>query len=134
MAVDFRKRTRRARHVDAELAAGDPAALATAARETAALERFAAQLERDARPAPRPALHIDHEITVWCEARGRERWFARLWDRATAQHCGGAGDTALEAIAWCMDSYVRRALLGLPALIACHPNARPGDGLELEAA
>jgi hypothetical protein len=78
--------------------------------------------------------HIDHEITVWCESTGRAPFFARLWDRATSQHCGGAGDTALEAIAWAMDSYVRRVMLGRPPLIACHLHARPGDGLSAEAA
>lgn len=82
----------------------------------------------------RRTFHVDHEVTIWCEdprkvASGRERYFARLWDPRAAIHCGGSGTTALEALAWCLDSYVRRALLGLPPQIACHPKARPGDGL-----
>lgn len=101
--------------------ATEPRSAARAATKTAV-----GQLANVAAVQPR----VDHEITVWCEARGRERWFARLWDRRTSQHCGGAGDTALEAIAWCMDAYVRQALLGRSAQIACHPLARPGEGLQ----
>lgn len=86
--------------------------------------------------ADAPALgaawpRVDVEITVWCEARGRERWHARAFCRELYEHIGGAGDTALEAIAWCLDAWVRRVLLGRPLAIACHPAARPGDGLEV---
>lgn len=94
--------------------------------------RSIAPVQQQQQPPPRPTpreLHADHEIIVWTEARGREPFFARIFDRRTYRHYGGSGVTAWEAIAWALDSFVRRGLLGQPHSMTRDPRARPGDGL-----
>lgn len=109
VGVKFPRRARRSR--DATVASATP------------------DVALEAPPARR--YHVDVSLLVWCEAVGRERWYARAFCRELYEPIGGAGATALEAIAWCMDAWVRRVLLGRDLAIACHPAARPGDGLEV---
>lgn len=75
-------------------------------------------------------LHVDAELVVWCEDYPRSRSFAaRIYDRKTERFYSGSGANAWEAIAWCMDEYVRCALLGREHSIATRGDARPGDDL-----
>lgn len=76
------------------------------------------------------SFHVDAEITVWCESVKPGCTFAaRLYDRKLETHFSGAGSTAFEALAWCLDDYVRRGLLGHGPTPALNSDARPGDGL-----
>lgn len=69
-------------------------------------------------------------ITCWCEAiKPGCTFVARTYDRATGQFYSGSGATASEALAWCLDDYVRRRDLGLPHRIAMRSDERPGEGL-----
>jgi hypothetical protein len=73
---------------------------------------------------------VDAEITVWCESIKRGCTFAaRMYCRTTERHYSGSGDTALEAVAWCLDDYVRRGLLGHGPSPAIRSDTQPGDGL-----
>lgn len=67
------------------------------------------------------------DITVWCEAIGPGCTFtARITDGARGRFYGGSGDTALEAIAWCLHEYVARGLLGRAHSMARGADAQPG--------
>lgn len=78
---------------------------------------------------------VDARITVVCESvqRGCE-YRALFYDARTEQFYGGSGPTAFEAIAWCMDEYIRRGLRGGGIEPARNPSARPGEGLERNVA
>lgn len=70
---------------------------------------------------------IDAEITVHCENTRRDEYRAFFYDGATSQFYGGSGPTPLEALAWCMDEYIARALMGFPVSPARNGNATPGS-------
>lgn len=75
-------------------------------------------------------MRVDVEVTVWCESvRAGCTFSARITDGANARFFAGQGATALEAIAWALDDFVRRAVLGMPHTMARLPDAKPGDGL-----
>lgn len=73
-------------------------------------------------------LRIEAEITVVCEkvCAGCE-FRALFYDKATEQFYGGSGATALEAVAWCLDEYIRRGVLQLGPAQARRGDERPGD-------
>lgn len=76
------------------------------------------------------SFHVSVEITVWCESIHRGCTFvARLYDREREQFYSGAGDTAFEAVAWCMHDFVARALLGHGPMLSLPYDRRPGEGL-----
>lgn len=76
-------------------------------------------------------MHVDAYITVVCEEVGRGCEFRALFfDRATGQFYGGSGPTALEAVAWCMSTYVERAFLGRPHRLSVPHDATPLSILE----
>lgn len=75
---------------------------------------------------------IDVTLTVWCEAIKRGCTFvARITDGARGRFYSGAGDTALEAVAWAIDDYVQRAVLGRPHTMARAIDAVPGETLAM---
>jgi hypothetical protein len=68
------------------------------------------------------------EITVVCESvRPGCEFRALFYDRVTEQFYGGSGATALEALAWALDEYIARALLGMPHRMARGYTEIPGD-------
>jgi len=71
---------------------------------------------------------INAEITIVCESIKPGCSFRALfYDRATGQFYGGSGATALEALAWCMDDYIARAVHGMPWMAARKPSDTPGS-------
>lgn len=75
-------------------------------------------------------MNVHVELTVWCEAiRPGCTFTAKISEGAHALFYAGQGDTAFEAIAWALDEYVRRALLGMSHSMARPADARPGEGL-----
>lgn len=68
------------------------------------------------------------EITIVCESvRPGCEFRALFYDRVSQQFYGGSGATALEALAWVVDEYVARALLGMPHRMARGYSESPGD-------
>lgn len=71
---------------------------------------------------------INAEITIVCESIKPGCSFRALfYDRATGQFYGGSGATALEALAWCMDDYIARAVHGMPWAAARRTSDTPGS-------
>lgn len=75
-------------------------------------------------------MNVDAEITVVCEnVRAGLDFRALFYDRVSERHYSASGRTALEAIAWCLDEYVRHVVLGLGPSMARRGDERPGDCL-----
>ena len=71
---------------------------------------------------------VDVTITVFCERVQRGCTFgARMYDRASGTFFSGTGETALEAVAWCLDDYVRRFVRGEAHRMSTRADARPGE-------
>jgi hypothetical protein len=75
-------------------------------------------------------LHVDVQLAVWCESIKRGCAFTcRITDGAVGRFYSGTGTTALEAVAWCLDDYVQRAVLGRPHTMSRGYDEQPGDTL-----
>lgn len=70
---------------------------------------------------------FDVEITIVNEnpSKGLE-YRALFYDRVTECFYGGSGATALDALSWCMDEYIARAVHKLPHAMARPSDAEPG--------
>ncbi len=75
-------------------------------------------------------MFVDAHVTILCESIRKGCEFRALFfDGVTEQFYGGSGSTALEAVAWCFDEYVRRGVLRGEMMPARNASARPGDEL-----
>lgn len=83
----------------------------------------AARLERLARSR----AYVEADVTVWCEKTGKMDFVARFYDRVTERFYSGSASTALEAIAWMFDDYIRRAGYGMGPSMSRDSDATPGS-------
>jgi hypothetical protein len=78
---------------------------------------------------------VEVDITFWRDVVGSgPDVLARMYDRRTGTFYGGSGATPLEAIAWCLDEYVQRGVLGRSPMMARTPAATPGEFREYTTA